>query len=116
MIASLLTTVAAILLFTLSRSWIQIVIAAVLLVVAGIYYAPAYEALQADFTPRSIRGRVTAIWDMGSAVSAALGAAVGGFTFQFFGPNVPFYVFAVAELGAALLIIGMVKEPEKKED
>jgi len=28
---------------------------------------------------------------------------------------VPFYIFAVAELGAALLLITMVREPEKKE-
>lgn len=115
MVASLLTTVPAILLFVLSRSFIEVLVAAVLLVAAGIYYAPAHEALQADLTPRSVRGRITAMWDMGSAVAAALGAAVGGFAFQAFGPAVPFYVFAVAESVAVLLLIGMVKEPETRE-
>lgn len=115
MIASLLTTVPAILLFVLSRSFFEVVVAAVLLVAAGIYYAPAHEAFQADLTPRSVRGRITAMWDMGSAVSAALGAAAGGFAFQAFGPAVPFYVFAIAESVAALLLIGMVKEPETRE-
>ncbi len=115
MIASLLTTVPAILLFALSRSFVEIVVAAILLVAAGIYYAPAHEAFQADLTPRSVRGRITAMWDMGSAVSAALGAAVGGFVFQAFGPAVPFYVFAFAEFVAMLLLVGMVKEPEIKE-
>lgn len=115
MVISLLTTVPTILLFTLSRSLIQVVVAALLLVVAGIYYAPAYEALQADLTPKSMRGRITALWDMSSYVSAALGALIGGFLFQAVGPAVPFYVFAVAELGAAILLIKMVKEPEAKE-
>jgi len=115
MIISLLTTAPAILLFTLSRSLIQLVVAVLLLVAAGVYYAPAYEALQADLTPKSMRGRITALWDMGSAVSAALGAVVGGVTFQLVGPAVPFYVFAAAEIGAALLLAGMVKEPETRE-
>ena len=114
MIISLLITVPAILLFSLSRSFIQIVVFALLLVAAGIYYAPAYEALQADLTPKAMRGRTTAIWDMGNAVSAALGSLVGGFTFQA-NPTLPFYVFAVAELAAALLLIKMVKEPETRE-
>jgi len=115
MIISLLTTAPAIILFTFSRSLIQVMFSALLLVAAGIYYAPAYEALQADLTPKLMRGRVTALWDMGNAVLAALGAIVGGFTFQTFGRTVPFYIFAVAELGAALLLIKMVKEPETKE-
>jgi len=115
MIISLLTTAPIIILFTLSRSLIQVMVAALLLVAAGIYYAPAHEALQADLTPKSMRGRITALWDMSNAVSAALGALVGGFTFQAIDPAVPFYVFAVTELGAALLLIRMVKETERKE-
>ena len=115
MIISLLTSAPMILLFTLSRSLIQVVVAALLLVAAGIYYAPAYEALQADLTPKSMRGRITALWDMSNAISAALGALVGGITFQAVGPATPFYIFAVAELGAALLLIKTVREPETKE-
>jgi len=115
MIISLLTTIPMILLFTLSRAFIQVMAAALLLVAAGIYYAPAHEALQADFTPRSIRGRITSLWLIVGAVSAAIGAPVGGFTFQTLGPTVPFYIFAVAELAAMLLLIVMVKEPETKE-
>ncbi len=115
MVVSLLTTVPTILLFTFSRSLIQVMVVALLLVATGLYYAPAYEALQADLTPRSMRGRITALWDMSSYFSAAIGALIGGFLFQAVGPAVPFYVFAVAELGAALLLIKMVKEPEAKE-
>jgi len=115
MILSLLTTAPTIVLFTLSRSFIQVVAAALLLVAAGIYYAPAHEALQADLTPKSMRGRITALWDIGNAVSLALGALIGGFTFQTVGPSVPFYIFAIAELAAALFLIKTVKEPRTKE-
>jgi len=115
MITSLLITAPTIVLFTLSGSFIQVMAVALLLVAAGIYYAPAYEALQADFTPKSMRGRISALWLMSGAVSASLGGFFGGFTFQELGPAVPFYIFAITELGAALLLIRMVKEPETKE-
>jgi MFS family permease len=115
MIFSLLVTAPTILFFTFSRSFVQILVAALLLIVAGIYYAPAYEAFQADLTPRADRGRITALWDMSNAVSVASGALVGGLTFQILGPSVPFYIFAVAELAAATLMIKIVKEPDTKE-
>lgn len=115
MIASLMMTIPMILVFTLSQTLAQVVISALLLVAAGIYYAPAHEALQADLTSTSMRGRITALWDMSSAAATALGALAGGFAFQMLGPAVPFYIFAVAELGAAILLIALVKEPTIKE-
>ncbi len=115
MTASLLTTVPMILMFTLSQSFIQIAIAALLLVTTGIYYAPAHEALQADLTPRSMRGRINAVWDMSSYFALGLGALLGGFAYQTLGPAVPFYIFAGVELVAALLLISKVKEPEIRE-
>jgi len=115
MTVSLLTTIPMILIFTLSQSFIQVVISALLLVTAGVYYAPAHEALQADLTPRLMRGRINAAWDMSSYFAVGLGALVGGFAYQALGPPVPFYVFAVAELAAALLLINKVKEPETRE-
>ena len=115
MMVSLLTTIPMILVFTLSQSFIQVVVSALLLIAAGIYYAPAHEALQADLTPRSFRGRVNALWEMSNCFAVGLGALAGGFAFQMLGSAVPFYIFAVAELLAAILLIGRVKEPEKKE-
>jgi MFS family permease len=115
MMISLLTTIPMILVFTLSQSFIQVAVSALLLVAAGIYYAPAHEALQADLTPRLMRGRISALWDQSSAVSVGLGALVGGFAFEALGPAVPFYVFAATELAAAALLISKVKEPEVKE-
>ncbi len=115
MTVSLLTTIPLILVFTLSQSFIQVVVSALLLVAAGIYYAPAYEALQADLTPRSFRGRVNALWEMSNYFAAGLGALAGGFAFSMLGSAAPFYIFAVAELLAAIVLISKVKEPEAKE-
>jgi len=102
-------------LFTFSRSFVQALIVALLLIVTGIYYAPAYEALQADLTPRTMRGRITALWDTSNAVSAALGALMGGFLFQTVNPAAPFYLFAAAELIAVFFLVSIVREPVKKE-
>lgn len=115
MIVSVLTCAPCTILFALSQSFLQTAIAALLLIVTGIYYAPAHEALQADLTPKAVRGRITALWGIGSAVSVALGALIGGFLFQIVDPATPFYLFTVTELVAAFLIINAVREPSEKE-
>ena len=88
----------------------------VLLAIAGMYYAPAHEALQADLAPREIRGRITSFWDIAGAAGGAIGAPVGGFFFQAIGPETPFYLFAIFELSAAILILIGVKEPRRAEN
>ena len=116
MIISILTCVPCVVIFTFSHSFVQAAITVVLLTVAGMYYAPAYEALQADLTPRQIRGRITSFWDMSGAVATAIGAPLGGFIFQSLNPAFPFYLFAAIEVAAALLILIAVKEPNKAEE
>lgn len=113
MVASVLTCAPCAVIFALSHSFIQTAVAALLLVAAGIYYAPAHEALQADLTPREVRGRITSFWDIDSAVATALGALAGGFLYQTLNPAMPFYAFTVMEVVAAIVIIVAVKEPPK---
>jgi MFS family permease len=115
MIISVLTCAPCTIIFVSSKSFLQVAIAALLLIVTGIYYAPAHEALQADLTPKAVRGRTTALWDILNAVSGALGASFGGFLFQAVNAAMPFYLFTVIELVAAFLIIGSVREPSEKE-
>ena len=115
MIISVLTCAPCTIMFVLSRSFLQAAIAALLLIVTGIYYAPAYEALQADLTPRAVRGRINSIWAICSTISVAVGATLGGFLFQTVNLATPFILFTVAELAAAFLIIGAVREPSEKE-
>jgi len=115
MIISVLTCAPCTILFTLSRSFLQALTVALLLIVTGIYYAPAHEALQADLTPRTMRGRITALWQLSSSLSTALGMLIGGFLFQAVDPTLPFYLFTAAELTAPFFLISLVREPEKKE-
>jgi len=115
MIISVLTCAPCTILFVHSRSFLQAVFAALLLIVTGIYYAPAHEALQADLTPRAVRGRVTALWDIGSSVSVALGALIGGCLFKVVDSTTPFYLFTAIELVVAFLIVTAVREPSEKE-
>jgi MFS family permease len=116
MIISILACTPFAVLFTFSHSFFQAALVIVLLTVAGMYYAPSYEALQADITPAEVRGRVTAFWDISSIVATALGAPLGGLLFQTIGPAVPFYAFTAVEVAAALLILVAVKEPQEAED
>ena len=102
-------------LFTLSHSFFQVLIVSLLLIVTGAYFAPAYDALQADLTPRIMRGRITALWQLNGGLSTAVGALLGGFAFQAVDPTLPFYLFTAAEFVAALFLISLVREPEKKE-
>ena len=115
MIVSVLACAPCTILFTLSRSFLQALIVALLLIVTGIYYAPAYEALQADLTPRTMRGRITGLWQLSSSLSAASGTLTGGFLFQTVDPTLPFYLFTAAEIIAVFFLISFVREPEKKE-
>ncbi|UCE29091.1 MAG: MFS transporter [Candidatus Bathyarchaeota archaeon] len=115
MILSVLTCAPCTIIFALSQSFVQAAIAGLLLIATGIYYAPAHEALQADLTPKVVRGRIVALWGIGNAISVALGALVGGFLYQLVSPEAPFYVFTAVELTAAFLIISFVREPSVRE-
>jgi DHA1 family multidrug resistance protein B-like MFS transporter len=116
MIISILTCTPCAVIFTFSHSFIEAATVLILLMIAGMYYAPSHEALQADLTPKEVRGRVTAFWDISSAVATAIGAPLGGFFFQTISPATPFYAFAAVEVAAALLILVAVKEPQRAED
>jgi len=115
LIISVLSCAPLALLFTLSSSFAQVLTIMLLLVIAGIYYAPVHEALQADLTPRTMRGRIIAVWSIGSAFGAAPGALVGGWLFQAVSPTIPFYFFTAAELVAVVFLVVGVREPLKKE-
>jgi MFS family permease len=101
--------------FTFSHSFVEVLVVLLLLVVAGIYYDPVHQALQADLTPRPVRGRIVMLWSIGSAVAIAIGGVVGGSLYYAVSPATPFYVFTIVELAAAVLLVVAVNEPVKKE-
>jgi MFS family permease len=101
--------------FTFTHSFIAVLIVMLLLIVAGIYYDPVHQALQADLAPRPVRGRIIMLCSIGSAIASATGGFIGGLLYYAVTPATPFYVFTIAELIAAVLLIAAVKEPLKKE-
>jgi MFS family permease len=112
---SALTCAPLTIVFTLSHSFAEVLIVMLLLVVDGIYYDPVHQALQADLTPRSVRGRIIMLWSIVSAIASALGGLAGGFLYYTMSPSTPFYLFTVAEIAAVVILIVAVKEPLKKE-
>ncbi|UCB60305.1 MAG: MFS transporter [Candidatus Bathyarchaeota archaeon] len=109
MIFSIVACSPCTILFSLSRSFEHALIMATLLMIFGIYYAPAYEALQADLTRKELRGRITAFWQLSTTMASALGTLAGGFLYQV-EQAMPFYLFSAIELLAATLLISFVKE------
>jgi DHA1 family multidrug resistance protein-like MFS transporter len=115
MIVSLLACAPCSILFTLSHSFLQALLSILFVTATGIVYSPAYEALQADLTPKATRGRIIALWQLITSLATIPGTIAGGFLFEAVDPTLPFYLFSIAEVIAALAIIGFVKEPKKKE-
>ena len=115
MILSLLTCAPCAILFTFSQSFLQALLSILLVTATGIFYSPAYEALQADLTPKATRGRITALWQFTSILATMPGTIAGGFLFETVDPALPFYLLCVAEIIAALFIVRFVQEPEKIE-
>jgi MFS transporter, Spinster family, sphingosine-1-phosphate transporter len=73
-------------------------------------YAPA---LLADFYPEDQRNRVLTIFYTAIPVGAAVGYALGGALGGRFGWRVPFFVSAFPGILIALLILFLVKEPQR---
>ena len=72
-------------------------------------------ALQADLTPRESRGKVQGFSSFVNNIVMALGTAVGGFLYEHFSPQLPFYLAMGFIIPAALLTLTMVHESHERE-
>ncbi len=70
-------------------------------------------ALLADFYPEAQRNRVLTIFNVALPFGAALGFLVGGTVGGKYGWRMPFYVSAVPGVIVALLILFLMREPER---
>ncbi|MGA9387921.1 MAG: MFS transporter [Candidatus Bathyarchaeia archaeon] len=73
-------------------------------------------ALQADLTPRESRGKVQGFSSFVINIVMAVGTAVGGFLYEHFSPELPFYIAMGSILPAFFLTLAMVHEPRKREE
>jgi MFS family permease len=74
------------------------------------------SALQADLTPRESRGKVQGFSSFFNNIVMALGTALGGFLYEHFSPQLPFYLAMGFIVPAFLLTLTMVHESQKREE
>lgn len=67
--------------------------------------APAEEAMVADLTGRSVRGRGYGLYTLSASLGAVFGPLLGGWLYDIVGERVPFYLNGVVLLIGALLIL-----------
>jgi len=76
----------------------------------------SFGALQTDLTPKEQRGRVNGFINFANYIVMASGSLLGGYLYEHVAPQMPFLIAATAVLPSFLLILALVKEPEKREE
>ena len=74
---------------------------------------PAEEALVADTSGSERRGLSFGFYTFASGLGAVVGPLVGGWLYDQVGPTAPFYFTAALVFLGALLIVLLVREPER---
>jgi MFS family permease len=75
----------------------------------------AWNALVADLVPREKRGTVMGAMGTLSGAIATPASYVGGYLWNQYAPQVPFYISFIAGVIGSIIFFFGVKEPEKKE-
>ena len=84
--------------------------------VAIVIIDSAYSALEADLTPKEHRGKVTGFRYFSTYIMMAIGSLVGGMLFEYFSPQLPFFLAIISFIPPFILTLTMVHEPEKREE
>jgi len=98
--------------FILSRSFLQVLIAIIARRIIVTLAEPAWSALQADLVPKEQRGRVFSLLNILSAIPGSIGSIVGGYLFDL-NPALPFYAFLPFNIIAFLILYLYIEEPRK---
>jgi MFS family permease len=78
-------------------------------------FAAAYQALEADFVPRELRGKEVGCSQFVTYVLMSIGGLAGGFFYESISPALPFvFAFAVTIPCTAITLL-LVHEPRQKE-
>jgi MFS family permease len=101
--------------FIFSRGFLQLLVVFVLFAVGGSLVHMAYSALQVDMIPRDKRGRIMGTIGTMNLLATIPSAAIGGYLYQT-NPASPFVVAIILSLITSLMIIFLVKEPERREE
>lgn len=71
--------------------------------------APAEEAMVADLTGRSVRGRGYGLYTLSASLGAVVGPLLGGWLYDAVGERIPFYLNGAVLLLGALLVLVMFR-------
>jgi len=78
--------------------------------------AVSQQSLQADLTPRELRGKVIGCTQFASYLLAALGQLLGGVLYSYVSPQTPFFIFAASTIPLTAMTILLVHDPKKREE
>jgi MFS family permease len=94
----------------------KVAVSLVLLGVGQVMLNASFGALQTDLTPKVQRGKVNGFVNFANYIVMAIGSLLGGYLYEHVSPQTPFMVAIASILPAFLLMVTLVKEPEKREE
>ncbi len=94
----------------------RLFVSLVLVGAASVMMNSAFSALKADLTPQKQRGKVNGFTNFANNLLMALGSLLGGFTYEYLSPQLPFYLAAILTIPSFLLLLWKVHEPQKREE
>jgi MFS family permease len=103
----------AVLLFV-SRNYVFLVLFFVLKAVDEALFATALQGMSADLIPRESRGRIGSVQRTLGNILGTVSYAVGGFLYQS-NPAYPFMISLFLDVLSLLLVVFLLKEPERRE-
>jgi MFS family permease len=94
----------------------KVAVSLVLLGAGQVMMNASFGALQADLTPKELRGRVNGFINFANFIIMAAGSLLGGYLYEHVSPQAPFVVAIVAVVPSFLLTLALVKEPKTREE
>jgi MFS family permease len=94
----------------------RVAISVVLQGIGNVMLNAAFGALQTDLTPKEQRGKVNGFMNFANYIVMAIGAFAGGFLYEHWIPQAPFYLAIACVPVSVVLALVLVKEPEKREE
>jgi MFS family permease len=94
----------------------KVVISLILLGAGQVMLNAGFGALQTDLTPKKQRGKVNGFINFANYIVLAGGSMVGGYLYEHLSPQAPFMLAIATIVPSFLLILTLVKEPERREE
>ena len=94
----------------------KVVVSLILLGAGQVMLNASFGALQTDLTAKEQRGKVNGFINFANYIIMAMGSLLGGYLYEHVSPQAPFMAAIATILPSFLLMLILVKEPEKREE